>query len=184
MSAAGERPRIAAEQTTDILRRRAEFLAAEQTEAREDEHEEILLFTLGEETYGVRIASVREIANDYSITPIPCVPDFILGVISIRGETVSVTDLARLLRVGVGRPSETPDGEQPPLIVAVEGRRCTALVVDEIGDIVGIAAGSVEPPIAVADKVQSEFVSGGFYHGGQLVALVNADKVLTPVGGE
>ena len=61
---------------------------------------------------------------------------------------------------------------------------CTALMVDAIGDIVEIAHGLVEPPLAVADKVQADYVSGEFYTGGQLVALVSIGRILTPVGGD
>ena len=84
----------------DILRQRAESLAAEQVETAEESRDDVLLFSLGEEWYGVRIGQVREIYNEYAITPIPCVPDFIVGVINIRGEIVSVTDLSKLMGAG------------------------------------------------------------------------------------
>lgn len=184
MSDPEARGAVASDGVNEILRRRAESLATEHFEAADEQREDVLLFALGEETYGVRIANVREICNEYTVTPIPCVPDFILGVISIRGETVSLTDLARLLGTGTGGIHLTGDGELPPVIVVAEGRSCTALVVDSIGSIVEITAGGIEPPLAVADKVQSDFISGGFYESGSLVALVNTGKVLTPVGGE
>jgi len=167
----------------DILRQRAESLAAEQAQSADEMHDDVLLFSLGEESYGVRIGQVREIYNEYAITPIPCVPDFIVGVINIRGEIVSVTDLSKLMGAG-GAVEPESEGEQPPVIVVAEGPVCTALMVDAIGAIVQIARGAVEPPLAVADKVQSEYVAGEFYTGGQLVALVGIGRILTPVGGE
>lgn len=163
----------------EILRRRAESLALEQTEQVDEQRSGILLFALGEEWYGVRIGTVREIYNEYVITPIPCVPDYINGVINIRGEIVSVTDLRVMM--GLGR-TEVAGGEgQLPVIVVCDDTVCTALVVDAIGDIAEVSAEAIEPPLAISDRAQADFVAGTFYVAGRLVALVNLTRVLAPV---
>jgi purine-binding chemotaxis protein CheW len=167
---------------TDVLKSRAASLALEQSEEDDENLESVLLFSLGAETYGVRIPHVREIYNEYAITPIPCVPEHVAGVINIRGEIVSVTDLKAMMGMGASEMFVAQGDEQAPVIVVSEGEMCTALIVDAIGDIVDVPAESVEPPLSVADKVQSEYVSGGFYLGGRLVALVNTTKILTPIG--
>jgi purine-binding chemotaxis protein CheW len=112
---------------------------------------------------------------------VPCVPDYILGVVNIRGEIVSVTDLRAMIGLTGGQPEHEP-GEALPVIVVQDAGVCTALTVDRIGDIIDIAADGVEAPLAVTDKVQSESISGAFYTGGRLVAIVNVAKVLAPVG--
>jgi purine-binding chemotaxis protein CheW len=165
----------------EVLRRRAESLAIEEAEQAQEERVGVLLFGLGDEWYGVRIAHVREIYNEYVITPVPCVPDYILGVVNIRGEIVSVTDLRSMIGLA-GRQTETEPTEAQPVIVVEDAGFCTALTVDRIGDIIDIAADGVEAPLAVTDKVQSESISGAFYTGGRLVAIVNVAKVLAPVG--
>jgi purine-binding chemotaxis protein CheW len=166
------------------LKRRAASLAVEEAEAGDETRESLLLFSLGEEWYGVRTGHVRELYNEYLLTPIPCVPPYIAGVINIRGEIVSVTDLKSLMGMGASEAQLQPGDDQAPVIVVAEGPLCTALIVDAIGDIVEIAAGSVEASLAVGDKITPEYVSGAFYTGGRLIALVNTVKVLTPVGGE
>ena len=166
----------------EILRDRATSLAREETEEQLDDRLSVLLFSLGEEWYCVNIDDVREIYNEYRIAPIPCVPDFIPGVINIRGEIVSVTDLRVMLSLeGSARPASE---EQSPVIVVADERACTALLVDTIGDIVEVPAESIEPPLSLSlsDKSQAEFVSGQLYVGGDLVALVDLSKVLAPVG--
>jgi purine-binding chemotaxis protein CheW len=168
----------------EILRQRADSLAVEQSVVSEESRESVLLFSLGEEWYGLRIGHVREIYNEYSITPVPCVPSHIAGVINIRGEIVSVTDIKAMMGMGESGAKLEAGDEQAPVIVVAEEPVCTALIVDAIGDIVEIATGSVEAPLSVADKVMPEYVSGEFYTEGRLVALVNTAKVLTPVGGE
>jgi purine-binding chemotaxis protein CheW len=139
----------------------------------------VLLFALGEEWYGVRVSQVREIYNEYAVTTIPCVPDYIAGVVNIRGEIVSVTDLRVMM--GLGRTGDPDAEQQPPLIVIADDTVCTALMVDSIGDIADITADSIEPPLAILDRAQADYVAGTFYVAGRLVALVNLPRVLTPV---
>lgn len=161
----------------DILRHRADSLATEQDEQAVEDMLSLLLFELGDETYAVAIDSVREIYNEYVVTPVPCIPPFILGVINIRGEIVSVTDVKQLLRL----PAAVLSAESP--VIVVENERCTtALVVDVIGDIVDVPASAVEAPVATLDKSQTVFVSGSVYVGEGLVGLLDLEAVLTPIG--
>jgi purine-binding chemotaxis protein CheW len=162
-----------------VLRQRAESLAAESSEETIADALSILLFGIGEEWYGVTIPAVREIYNEYLVTPIPCVPPFVLGVINIRGEIVSVTDLRTLLRL----PQRQLDLELP-VIVVEHGDCSTALVVDVIGDIEEIPKDSVEPPVAPPDKSQAACVSGSVYVGGKLVGLLDLGEILAPIGAE
>lgn len=172
----GERP---PDMLAEILRERAESLAAEQQEEAAEDITSLLMFALGEEWYAVPIGSVREIYNEYLVTPVPCVPQFILGVINIRGEIVSVTDVRQLLRLA---PGEIHDAL--PVIVVANDICATALVVDEIGDIVDIPASGLEAPIATLDKSQAAFVAGSVYIDGRLVGLLDLEAVLTPIGVE
>lgn len=163
----------------EILRQRAESLALEQTEQVDEQRSGILLFALGEEWYGVRIAQVREIYNEYAITPIPCVPDYIDGVINIRGEIVSVTDMRAMM--GLGRTEMAGSDGQLPVIVVCDETVCTALLVDAIGDIAEVSAEAMEAPLAISDRAQADYIAGTFYVAGQLVALVNLTRVLAPI---
>jgi purine-binding chemotaxis protein CheW len=164
----------------EILQRRAHSLAVESTEEETGDLTGVLLFRLDEEWYAVRVAEVREIYQEYSITSIPCVPDYILGVVNIRGEIISVTDVARLMRLG----SLTTDLDQAPSIVVQNDGCTTAMVVDEIGDIADIPRDGVEPPLSIIDKVQAEFIVGSIFVDGQLIGLVNVDRILEPIGAE
>ncbi|GAB4282865.1 MAG: chemotaxis protein CheW [Coriobacteriia bacterium] len=163
----------------EVLRERAESLAQVSEEEAALDLQAMLLFRLGEEWYAFLIEQVLEIYNEYRIAPIPRVPEFILGVINIRGEIVSVTDIARLMRVSSSESDAR--GEQSAIVVTND--TCTsAVVVDEIGDIIEVPAGSIEPPLAVVDKSQSEWVSGSVYVEGRLIGIINLDKVLEPIG--
>jgi purine-binding chemotaxis protein CheW len=165
----------------EVLRRRAESLAQAEGEEASVETLGLLLFRLGEEWYAVPIEGVREIYNEYKVTRIPRVPGFILGVINVRGEIVSVTNLGEMMRV----PSRTEldiEGLLPSAIIVSSEDCVTAIVVDEIGDIVDVPRESVEPPLSTLDKTQAEFVSGSVYVEGALIGIVNLQKVLEPIG--
>jgi purine-binding chemotaxis protein CheW len=161
----------------EILRERAESLAAEQQEHEVEDMVSLLMFSLGEEWYAVPIRSVREIYNEYLVTPVPCTPGFILGVVNIRGEIVSVTDVKQLLRL----PLTPPDAAAP--VIVVENDTCsTALLVDVIGDIVDVAHSGLEAPVATLDKSQAAFVSGSVFIDDRLIGLLDLEAVLTPLG--
>jgi len=167
-----------AAQAQEVLKRRADSLAQESIEEIVADLISVLLFRLGDEWYAVSVEDVREIYQEYVITPIPCVPDFVMGVVNIRGEIISVTDVARMMRLG----ALTADAGQAPAIVVHNDGCTTAIMVDEIGDIVDIAREAIEPPLSTIDKSQAEFISGSIYIDGRLVGLVNKDRVLEPIG--
>lgn len=167
--------------TTDVaevLRRRAESLAQESIEDSATGLIGLLLFRLAEEWYSVRVGNVREIFQEYKITPIPCVPDYILGVVNIRGEIISVTDLAKLTGIG----QLTVDPEKATAIVIQNEDAITAIAVDEIGEIVDVPSDNIEPPVSTIGKAQAEFVAGTVYLDHRLVGLVNVDRILEPIG--
>lgn len=161
----------------EVLARRADSLAHEAVEEDHGDSEGILLFRLGDEWYGVYVSDVREIYQEYAITPIPCVPDFILGVVNIRGEIISVMDVAKLMRLG----HLTTDLEFAPAIVLQNEECAVAVVVDEIGDILGVGRDKVEPPLSLMDKVSAEFIAGSIYWESRLIGLVNTDRILEPI---
>jgi purine-binding chemotaxis protein CheW len=163
----------------EILKERALSLARETIEGEDSDTMGILLFRLDEEWYSVKVEDVREIYQEYAVTPVPCTPEFVQGVVNIRGEIISVTDVAKLMRLGAVNPEE---GVTPPAIVIQDEDRATAMVVDEIGDITEIPLDGVEPPLSVMDKTQAEFVAGSVYADERLIGLVNVDRILKPIG--
>jgi purine-binding chemotaxis protein CheW len=168
-------------QIAEVLKRRAESLAQRQDEEVTAETVGLLLFRLGEEWYAFPIDGVREIYNDYLVTRIPRVPEFILGVINVRGEIVSVTDLGTMIRVP-SRTSRDIDSELPSAIIVANEACVSAVVVDEIGDIVDVSRDAVEPSLSTLDKAQAEYIAGSVYIDNRLIGVVNLNKVLEPIG--
>jgi purine-binding chemotaxis protein CheW len=163
----------------EILTRRAESLALETVEEETSDREAMLLFRIGGEWYAVRLADVREIFQEYEVTSVPCTPPFILGVTNVRGEILSMTDPAQLM--GIGKIVGT-DGTRPPAVVINFGGVTTAVVTDEIGDIVEVPNNAIEPPVSIIDRTQAEFVAGSVCIGDSMVGLLDVERVLEPVG--
>lgn len=145
--------------------------------AREEEtREEIcewLTFSLGNEEYALDIEGVGEIIKPREITDIPRVPDFILGIISLRGIIIPVFDLKKRLRLGVGEFTPTSR-----IIVCQKDDRSAGLLVDSITQVVRIPAGGIEPPPAVLSGVDRDMVEGVGRHQGRLLILLDLPSVL------
>ncbi len=137
----------------------------------------LLLFRLGDEWYATEVVSVREIIQNHTLTPIPGVPDHILGVMNVRGEILSVTDPACLMQVGC----EDHGRHQTSAVVIEAGDVATAFVVDEIGDIVEVDRADLEPPVSTAGRKAAEYISATACVDGLLVGVINAEAVLEPV---
>lgn len=161
----------------EVLRRRADSLARESIDEEVSDRIALLLFRLGEEWYAVRVGDVREIFQEYDITPVPCVPDYVLGVVNVRGEILSVTDPARLMRLG---SVDVMAGEKPAIVIVCD-EVATAVVVDEIGDIAEIANDAIEPPVSIIDRAQAEFIASSAYVEGTMIGIINIERLLQPV---
>jgi purine-binding chemotaxis protein CheW len=149
-----------------------------QTLRSEDEQQsekvyEWLSFPLGREEYALDIDGVSEIIKPREITDIPRVPEFILGVISLRGIIVPVFDLRKRLKLGAGE--QTPASR---IIVCQQGDRTAGLLVDSINQVVRMPVSSVEPPPAVFSGVDRELLAGVGRMQGRMLILLSLANVL------
>lgn len=158
-----------------ILRERAASLAESVTEEAEADKLQLVLFSLKDEWYAVEVDSIREIKRECAITPVPGTPDYVAGVINLRGEILSVTDLATLLG-----SAESPD--EPALVICQLTDVTTALLVDAVADIVDVPRAAVEPPLATLERLRAEHVVGQVALGDRLVTILNLNQVVTPIG--
>jgi purine-binding chemotaxis protein CheW len=133
----------------------------------------IVGFKVGRETYGVPITALREIVRVPEITAVPDAPDYVEGVINLRGKIVSVLDLRKRL----GEVAVAPGKRNRILVVEHRGRLC-GLIVDSASDVLKI-------PTADIDPSPTDFVEGGLNcvtglgkYQGRLIVLLDIDKVL------
>jgi len=132
-------------------------------------------FMIGEELFGVDILTVQEIIRDITITPIPDAPDFLEGVINLRGSIIPVIDLRKRLKL---MSTEDLDPEIWIIILTVEGRM-TGFVVDRVTKVLNVPAGRIKPPpdIVVAG-LKSQYIQGVCKMDQRLLILLNFSRIL------
>jgi purine-binding chemotaxis protein CheW len=138
-----------------------------------EELQEWLTFSLGNEEYALDIAGVGEIIKLREITDLPRVPEFILGVISLRGIIIPVFDLRRRLKLGVAECTASSR-----IIVCQSGELSAGLLVDSITQVVRMDARGIEPPPAVLSGLDRDLVEGVGRHQGRLLILLSLQNVL------
>jgi purine-binding chemotaxis protein CheW len=137
-----------------------------------------LTFALGREEYGIEILKVREIIGYMDVTAVPRTPEYVRGVINLRGQVFSVIDLRA--KFGMSPADRT---EQTCIVVVdvrQEGRRLTTgLVVDRVSEVSNIAGEAIEPPPAFGGGVDTSFVLGLGKVGKSVKILLDIDHVLS-----
>jgi purine-binding chemotaxis protein CheW len=132
-----------------------------------------LTFYLSNEVYGLKILTVHEIIGMMPVTRVPRTPDFIVGVINLRGKVIPVVDL----RVRFGMPvTETAD--VCIIVVQVRGIQM-GIVVDRVSEVVHIAADAIEPPPSFGIDVPTDFLLGLGKVQGAVTMLLDIDHVLS-----
>ena len=135
----------------------------------------IVGFKVGRETYGVPIKSLHEIVRVPEITAVPDAPDYLEGVINLRGKIVSVMDLRK--RFG---EKQTKLNRQNRILVVEHSGRLAGLIVDSASEVLKIPADAVEAPPAVFQEGGLNCVTGLAKVGGRLVVLLDMSKLLAP----
>lgn len=133
----------------------------------------IVGFRIGRETFGVPIGLVHEIVRVPEITSVPDSPDYVEGVINLRGKIVSVVDL----RKRFGESQITPNKKNRILVAEVEGKM-VGLIVDAASEVIKIPDHEVDLPPSVFDEGELNYVTGvGKLHG-RLIILIDLNKIL------
>jgi purine-binding chemotaxis protein CheW len=134
----------------------------------------IVGFQIGRETYGVPITSLHEIVRVPEITAVPDAPDYLEGVINLRGKIVSVMDLRK-------RFGQKVEAKRRNRILVVEhSGRLAGLIVDSASEVVKIPSADVEAPPAVFQEGGLNCVTGLGKVQGRLIVLLDMTKLLAP----
>ncbi len=136
-----------------------------------------LTFSLAGEEYGIGILKVKEIIGMMNITPVPKTPDFVKGVINLRGKVIPVVDLR--LRFGLDAAAYT----ERTCIIVVEilgdaGAVPMGIVVDAVSEVLNIRATDIENTPAFGVKLNTDFILGMAKTDGGVKILLDIDKVL------
>jgi len=134
---------------------------------------QVVGFRIGNETYGVRIGSVREIVRVPEITAVPSAPDIIEGVINLRGKIIPVMDL----RKRFGQVYTVADKKNRILVVEIDNK-LVGLIVNAASEVLKIPPADIEPPGSVFAEGESGYVTGVGKLKGRLIILLDITKLM------
>ncbi len=159
------------EQKREILRERARALAQKPPRAdTEEDRLEVVEFAAARERYAVESACIREVCRVKEITPLPCAPAFVAGVMNVRGQIVAVLDIKRFF----GLP-DAAAGEAKKVLIVRSGDKETGLLADAVAGVRSVSAADVQPPPAAFAGASPDYVKGVTSQG---LAILDADKIL------
>jgi purine-binding chemotaxis protein CheW len=140
---------------------------------------ELIAFRIGDQEFCVDIMQVREIRGWTTATPLPRTPNFMKGVINLRGAVLPIVDLGA--RLGL----QTTDPTARHVIMVInQGTRTLGLLVDAVSDIIEVTEDMVQPtPDVACDQVKA-FVKGLFGIEGRMISLITLDRVLLDIEAE
>jgi purine-binding chemotaxis protein CheW len=135
----------------------------------------LVCFRLGRDMYAADIMRVKEIIKPLPMAGLPDAPDFIEGVINLRGSVIPVLSLRKRFRL----EEPVTDNDVRLLIVSLAGQ-AFALVVDDVTEVISIPVKDLRPSPHFEDKVGSEHLVAVCLVSGSLVMLLNIDSILRP----
>ncbi|KXS42530.1 chemotaxis protein CheW [Methanolobus zinderi] len=135
---------------------------------------QLVIFNLGMEEFGVDIMKVQEIIRLPEITRIPRSPDYIKGVINLRGKIIVVMDLDKRF----GLPSKEITDETRIIVVDVEGT-IIGMVVDSVSEVIRLLNTNVDPtPDIINQKINADYLKGVGKIDERLLILLNLDSII------
>jgi len=132
-----------------------------------------LTFFLAGEEYGLEILKVQEIIGMMDITPVPRAPEYIRGVINLRGKVIPIVDL----RLRFGMESAERTSETCIIVVEANGVQ-TGIVVDQVSEVLDISADQIEDTPAFGSEVRTDYILGIGKAEGRVKLLLDIDRAL------
>jgi purine-binding chemotaxis protein CheW len=134
---------------------------------------ELLTFTLGEESYGIDILKVQEIRGYETVTRIANTPDFIKGVINLRGHIVPIVDLR--IKLGLG---EARYDKGTVVIILNVLKRVVGVVVDSVSDVITIPVSSVNPAPEFGSVLGTQYILGLATIESQMLIVIDIEGLI------
>jgi len=138
-----------------------------------EESLQFIVFRLAREWYGVEMTKVKEIIKAGKITYLPSSPEFIAGIVNLRGNILSVTDLKPMFSL----PHEEPT-EKARIIAIESGILETGLLVDEVVESIELPVSKIEPALLTIPAEGGQYIEGQCKVDNKLIALISVEKIL------
>lgn len=141
----------------------------------EEERVKIVIFTSGKNSYAFYGCNISEILPACEISWVPSLPEYLPGLINVRGDIESVIDISCFL----GEERTDPEGGH--IAMAVWGDFHSGVIIDSIEDVVDIPVSAIEPPLSTLDGTARDLVAGEIRYGGKTVTLLDIGKLAAKI---
>lgn len=138
-----------------------------------NQEEQLVVFQLSEQIYGIDIASVYEIIRMEKITRVPRTPDFVEGVINLRGKIIPVIDLCKRFNLIFSERTNTSR-----IIIVDVGGSTIGMIVDAVSEVLRVRSDSIEPPPPIVHGIDAAYLRGIAIMDNRLIILLNLEKIL------
>jgi len=142
-----------------------------------DSNDEILqwvTYRLGEETYGINVMQVQEVLRYTEIAPVPGAPDYVLGIINLRGNVVTVIDTRA--RFGLDSTEIT---DNTRIVIIESDEQVVGILVDSVAEVVYLRSSEIDSAPNVGTEESAKFIQGVSNRDGELLILVDLNKLLS-----
>jgi len=138
--------------------------------------QQYVTFSLGKELFGVEVRRTKEILSLTPVTKVPQTPEYLLGVINLRGQVVPVVDMR--LKLGLPANEETEDTCIIVVEVLVDGETLTVgALADAVREVMEVRDDQIEPPPTLGTHLKTEFITGMGKIDEQFMILLNIDRI-------
>lgn len=142
------------------------------------ESAQYLTFKLEEEVFAVDVANVREILDFTPATKVPGTPDFMRGVINVRGNVVPIVDMR--LKFGLSKTERTVDTCIVVMEISVDDDKIVlGALVDSVQEVFEMEAAQIEPPPRMGTRWKTEYINGIGKRNDQLIIILDIDRVFS-----
>ncbi len=137
-----------------------------------------LTFNLDDEVFALDISKVREVLEYNTVTKVPQTPEFMLGVINLRGNVVPVIDMR--LKFGMSGTAKTVNTCIIIVEIKVEGESTVlGAMADSVQEVFELEAGQIEPPPKIGTRLSTDFIRGMGKRDGEFIIILDIDKVFS-----
>ncbi|RRQ20891.1 chemotaxis protein CheW [Thiohalobacter thiocyanaticus] len=140
----------------------------------DEKHFQCVTFRLADEVYGINVMLVQEVLRWTEIAPVPGAPDYVLGIINLRGNVVTVIDT----RLRLGLPPREPDDSSRIVIIEAE-RQVVGILVDSVAEVMDLNSSEIDSAPNVGNDESSKYIQGVASRDGNLLILIDLNKLLT-----
>ena len=138
-----------------------------------NKHRQCVTFRLDDEIYGINVMLVQEVLRVTDIAPVPGAPEYVIGIINLRGNVVTVIDT----RMRFGLSSREMDDATRIVIIETE-KQTVGMVVDSVSEVVDIYSNEIESAPNVGNDETARYIEGVVSRGDNLLILVDLNKLL------